>query len=37
MRLARGLLGALLWVVASLLGLVAVILCVTVVALGRIA
>ena len=33
MRLLRGLLGALLWIPASLLGLVAVVLCVTVILL----
>ena len=33
MRMLRGLLGALLWIVASLVGLVAVVLCVTVILL----
>jgi hypothetical protein len=33
MRLLRGLLGALLWIVAALLGLVGIVLCVTVILL----
>lgn len=33
MRLLRGLLGAVLWIVASLLGLVGILLCVTVILL----